>query len=72
MAQELGDAELPFYFVQLSSIDRPSWTWFRDSQRRLMAEIPHTGMAVSSDRETHWTYTPNRKEKSVNGWLHGL
>ena len=40
---------LPFYFVQLSSINRPSWTWFRDSQRRLLKEIPNTGMAVSSD-----------------------
>ena len=40
---------LPFYYVQLSSLDRPSWTWFRDSQRRLMEEIPHTGMVVSSD-----------------------
>lgn len=37
-------------FVQLSSLNRPSWTWFRDSQRRLMNELPHTGMAVSSDK----------------------
>lgn len=43
------DDSLPFYYVQLSSIDRPSWPWFRDSQRKLMKEIPHTGMAVSSD-----------------------
>lgn len=43
------NADLPFYYVQLSSINRPSWTWFRDSQRRMMEEIPHTGMAVSSD-----------------------
>ena len=41
---------LPFYYVQLSSIDRPSWTWFRDSQRRLMKSIPNTGMVVSSDQ----------------------
>ena len=40
---------MPFYYVQLSSIARPSWPWFRDSQRRMMAEIPNTGMAVSSD-----------------------
>ena len=40
---------MPFYYVQLSSIDRPSWPWFRDSQRRMMEKIPHTGMAVSSD-----------------------
>nr|WP_255749650.1 GDSL-type esterase/lipase family protein [Pontibacter liquoris] len=41
--------ELPFYYVQLSSINRPSWPYFRDSQRRMLAEIPNTGMAVSSD-----------------------
>lgn len=44
-----SNAEMPFYYVQLSSIDRPSWTWFRDSQRMLMKEIPGTGMAISSD-----------------------
>lgn len=43
------NAEMPFYFVQLSSLDRPSWTWFRDSQLRLMRQIPNTGMAVTSD-----------------------
>ena len=44
-----NDDHLPFYYVQLSSLNRPSWTWFRDSQRRLMGDIPCTGMAVSSD-----------------------
>lgn len=43
------NTDLPFYYVQLSSIDRPSWTWFRDSQRLLIERIPNTGMAVSSD-----------------------
>lgn len=41
--------DMPFYFVQLSSLNRPSWTWFRDSQLRLMRRIPFSGMAVSSD-----------------------
>lgn len=41
--------EMPFYYVQLSSIERPSWPWFRDSQRRLMDCEPYLGMAVSSD-----------------------
>ena len=40
---------LPFYFVQLSSLNRPSWPAFRDSQRRLMERLSHTGMAVSTD-----------------------
>lgn len=44
-----NNAQLPFYFVQLSSLNRPSWPAFRDSQRRLMESLPHTGMAVSSD-----------------------
>ena len=42
-------SDLPFYYVQLSSLHRPSWPWFRDSQRRLLSCIPHSGMAVSSD-----------------------
>lgn len=44
------DPEMPFYFVQLSSINRPSWPHFRDSQRRMAAEIPHCDFAVSSDK----------------------
>lgn len=39
----------PFYYVQLSGIDRPSWPYFRDTQRKLQAAIPNSGMAVSSD-----------------------
>jgi len=58
-----GDAELPFYFVQLSGIDRPSWTWFRDSQRCLMTEIPHTGMAVSSDKGDSLDVHPKQKKE---------
>lgn len=44
-----NDAQLPFLFVQLSSLNRPSWPWFRDSQRRLALQQPYTWMAVSSD-----------------------
>lgn len=40
---------MPFYFAQLSSLNRPSWTWFRDSQRILQNEIRNTGMVVTSD-----------------------
>ena len=46
---EFGNSQLPFYYVQLSSINRPSWGWFRESQRRLMKVVPHSGMAVSYD-----------------------
>lgn len=41
--------EFPLYYVQLSSINRPSWPYFRDSQRRLETAIPNIHMAVSSD-----------------------
>jgi len=41
--------EFPFYYAQLSSIERPSWPHFRDLQRKMLAEIPKTGMAVTSD-----------------------
>ena len=46
--------EAPFLWVQLSSIDTAGyksqqWPMFRDNQRRLLAEIPNSGMAVSSD-----------------------
>ena len=40
---------LPFYYVQLSSIERPSWNYFRDAQRKLLDVVPNSGMVVSSD-----------------------
>jgi len=40
---------VPFYYVQLSSLNRPSWPIFRDSQRRMMDRRPGLGMAVTSD-----------------------
>lgn len=39
----------PFYLVQLSSIDRPSWPWFRETQRSLAREL-HLPLIVTSDR----------------------
>jgi len=41
--------ELPFYYVQLSSLDRPSWNYFRDLQRKLQYQVPHTKMVVTTD-----------------------
>lgn len=51
-----GDPELPFYFVQLASWQKPSndpanaegWAFFRDAQRRCLS-LPNTGMAVAID-----------------------
>lgn len=41
--------QLPFYYVQLSSLNRSCWPVFRDSQRRLATCREGLGMAVSSD-----------------------
>lgn len=45
---------LPFYFVQLSSIDSANyrsqlWPLFRNEQRKMLQLIPNIGMVVSSD-----------------------
>lgn len=57
-----NDDRLPFYYVQLSSLDRPSWSWFRDSQRRILNEISYTGMAVSSDHGDSLDVHPTCKQ----------
>ena len=57
--------EFPFYYVQLSSmaIGRETWGHFRDSQRRLMYEIPNSGMAVSSDLGDSTDVHPREKKQ---------
>lgn len=55
--------ELPFYYVQLSSLNRPSWPQFRDSQRRMMYALPQTGMAVSSDKGDSLDVHPTQKKE---------
>lgn len=60
----LKNDTLPFHFVQLSSIaPRRSWPHFRDSQRRLAHELPHTWMAVSSDRGDSLDVHPRQKRE---------
>ena len=53
----------PFYYVQLSSIDRPSWPYFRDAQSKLQSVIPNSGMAVSSDLGDSLNVHPTRKKE---------
>lgn len=43
------NSNFPFYYVQLSSLNRPSWPEFRNSQRLLSHQIANVAMAVSSD-----------------------
>lgn len=49
MRDNWDNDSLPFYFAQLSSLSRPSWPSFRDSQRRLAEQIPNCRMVVTSD-----------------------
>lgn len=56
-----SNSQMPFHFVQLSSINRPSWPRFRDSQRRLAQKIDHCEMAVCSDLGHPWNVHPTHK-----------
>jgi sialidase-1 len=44
-----NDNILPFYFVQLAALNRPTWPEFREGQRQLDMRIHSTGMAVTID-----------------------
>lgn len=56
-----GQPDLPFYFVQLSSLNRPSWPLFRDSQRRLAETLDDTYMVVTTDLGDSLDVHPRRK-----------
>lgn len=53
----------PFYYVQLSALDRPSWPSFRDMQNRLQKLIPNSGMAISMDLGDSLDVHPVRKKE---------
>ena len=55
--------EMPFYYTQLSSHKRPSWHWFRDSQRLLLGQLTNVGMAVCSDIGNKADVHPRRKRE---------
>jgi sialate O-acetylesterase len=55
--------EMPFYFAQLSSLNRPSWSWFRDIQRQLSLSVPNTWMVVTSDLGDSLNVHPKRKRE---------
>lgn len=54
--------QLPFVFAQLSSINRPSWPQFRNSQRVLANTVPHTYMAVTYDLGDSLDVHPRQKQ----------
>ncbi|MGL5111019.1 MAG: GDSL-type esterase/lipase family protein [Flavobacterium sp.] len=55
--------DFPFYFVQLSSIDRPSWPEFRAMQSSLSLKIPNSAMAVSMDYGDEKNVHPKQKKE---------
>lgn len=60
--QWFDSPEMPFYFVQLSSLNRPSWPRFRNSQRLMANRLDNVWMAVSSDLGDSLDVHPTRKQ----------
>lgn len=58
-----NNSSLPFVYVQLSSLNRPSWPCFRDAQRKLMNTLPYTYMTVSSDKGDSLDVHPRMKKE---------
>lgn len=56
-------SNFPFYYVQLSSLNRPTWPDFRDAQNRMQKIIPNSGMAVSMDFGDSTDVHPIRKKE---------
>lgn len=72
--QQLAFArQRPFYLVQLSSIERPSWAWFRETQRSLAQEL-HLPLIVTSDKglrhDVHPPYKAEVGERLARAVLH--
>jgi len=63
----------PFYLVQLSSIERPSWAWFRETPRSLAQEL-HLPLIVTSDKglrhDVHPPYKAEVGERLARAVLH--
>ncbi|HEX5223247.1 MAG TPA: sialate O-acetylesterase [Verrucomicrobiae bacterium] len=53
---------LPVYFVQLPQMNRPSWPWFRESQRQCALTISNTAMAVAYEYGEPNNVHPANKE----------
>ncbi len=63
--RKLWGNQFPFYYAQLSSMKygRETWPHFRDSQRRLLNKISHSGMAVTSDIGAENDVHPTKKKQ---------
>ena len=63
--------EVPFYYCQLSEMNRPTWPAFRASQERLMACRPGLGMVVTKDLG-EWNEVHYRNKKPAGERLAAL
>lgn len=54
---------MPFYFAQLSGIDRPDWPKFRNAQRMLAGKVPKAAMVVTFDLGDSLNVHPVRKKE---------
>jgi len=61
--REAWKGNFPFYYVQLSSLNRPSWPEFRAMQSRLENKIPNSGMAISMDYGDEKNVHPIQKKE---------
>ncbi|UFH45693.1 GDSL-type esterase/lipase family protein [Flavobacterium galactosidilyticum] len=57
------NSNFPFYYVQLSSLNRPTWPDFRDAQNRMQKIISNSAMAVSMDFGDSTDVHPIRKKE---------
>lgn len=68
--------ELPICFVQLSSLNRPSWPSFRNSQREMANKMQNVWMVVSSDHGDSLDVHPRNKrpigERLARQALHNI
>ena len=63
--------EVPFYYCQLSEMNRPTWPAFRESQEKLQSCRPHLGMVVTKDLG-EWTEVHYRNKKPAGERLAAL
>ncbi|MFA5244919.1 MAG: GDSL-type esterase/lipase family protein [Pedobacter sp.] len=64
--RDAWNQNFPFYYVQLSSLNRASWPQFRNMQRELQSEIQGSRMAVSSDLGDSLDVHPRQKKEIGN------
>ena len=63
--------DVPFYYCQLSEMNRPTWPAFRDSQERLLSCRPGLGMVQTKDLG-EWTEVHYRNKKPAGERLAAL